>query len=354
MIEEVKTFNIKGVHVFSTGKWNEDNYDVNDLQAMVQAYMDMRGGWRPYLKLGHDRNQKFAKSQGLPALGWVSNLYVRGDKLYADFENIPEKLFRCIQSKAYRKVSCEVLWDVKVGDQEYRRVLSAVALLGAEQPGVMNLDDILGTYSYEDLPLPEQFAFLRNPDNINLYSTTFEYEPTEDQNMPTAEELQAQLEEQSKKYASLEQEKKELEEKKAEEAKEIESLREYKASAEAKALKDAEELKAAKLSEYCTQLEAKKLLTTATRPLVEQILGDKKEYSVDGKAASKEEILEKILTLTSEAAKVNLDERSQADYAKKDQQDKDDEMDKTVQSYMKENKCSYAMAYKAVAKMSKK
>jgi hypothetical protein len=76
--EEIKTYKIKQVEVFSAGEWNKDKYEVNDLHDMVTAFNALRGGFVPFLKLGHDDNQKFAKSSGLPSVGWVENLYVKG------------------------------------------------------------------------------------------------------------------------------------------------------------------------------------------------------------------------------------------------------------------------------------
>jgi hypothetical protein len=142
-----ETYSINSVEVFSAGEWNKDKYDITDLQSIVSAFESLKTGLRPYIKLGHDNEQKLAKSSGLPSVGWVERLYIRGEKLFADLNYIPKKVYELIKSKAYRKVSCEIYWDLDVNGIKYPRVLGAIALLGAESPGVMNLADILGNYS---------------------------------------------------------------------------------------------------------------------------------------------------------------------------------------------------------------
>lgn len=179
-------------------------------------------------------------------------------------------------------------------------------------------------------------------------------------------ELQEQLDASKRDYANLETEKKALEEKAIADAKELADLKEFKAKAEKEASETAAEnarlaaeAKASKLAEFTGKLEAQKLVTPATKPLVTQLLEDVKEFSIgegkDKKSATREEIVEKILTLTAEAGKVNLEERSSSDYGKKGGKDEAaEESDKEIQQYMKDNKCDYAKAYKAVMKSSKK
>ncbi len=357
-VKEVKTYQLKGVEVFSIGEWNGDTYTINDLNDMVQAFTQTKGGWRPYLKLGHDPKQAIGKKvtaeSGAPAIGWIDNLYVRGTKLLADFDYVPEKVYNMIQARAYRKVSCEIYWNLEFGGTKYPRLLTAVALLGAEQPGVMNLDDILGSYAFPDHADTELFAFIKKQDTFREYSHKFELETQEDTSMADdnkAVELEKQLEAQKKEYATAQAAA--VEEKKALEG-EVVELKKFKEEAEAARVKAEIEAKDAKLAKYVTELESKKLLTKATKPLVEQLLSDKKEYTVEGKAASKEELLEKVLVLTAQAGKVNFDESSLAQFAKKDKGSKDDDMDKEIQAYAKANNCSYSAAYKAVMKKNAK
>lgn len=340
-IEEVKSYNITGVEVFAVGKWNNIEHKHEALESMVRAFNALRPGWIPALKLGHDDKQKVAKQSGIPAVGWVKNLYVRGDKLFADFENIPEKVFQAIKQKMYRKVSCEVYYGVELGTEKYTHVLSAVALLGAELPGVMNLNDILGQFQF--LNMPEVFAKPENQATLMSYSQTFEYE--EEEAMP---ELQEQLDAQTAELQKLQGEKAEFAAKAEADAKELEALRKFKAEAEADKLKLELEAKEAKKTAFITSLESKKLLTPATKDLVAELLSDKQEFSIGDKKMNKEELVEQLVTLTAEAGKVNFEENS----LQENPTDKNatDAKKADIEKHMAEHKCDFATAYKAVMK----
>lgn len=335
-VDELKTYRIRQVEVFSAGEWNKDKYSTEDLHQMVQAFENLKEGFKPYLKLGHDNSQKLAKSSGLPSVGWVERLYVQGQKLFADLEYIPEKIYKLIKSKAYRKVSCEIYWDLDVNGIKYPRVLGAVALLGAETPGVGNLQDIINMYSQKsDLV----FKAFEKDDTFKTYELNFTGDEMED-----LEKAQAELEAKKKEYASLEAAKVELEKKAEADKAELETLR-------AEKQKALDEAKAAKISKFVTELESKKLVTPSMKDLVTGLLEDKKEYSLGEKKLSRDEAIEQILTLSQEAAKVNFDENSRADFAKKE--DKQKALEGEIEKYQQEHKCTYAQAVKAVMKDKK-
>lgn len=88
-----ESFKIQGVEIFSVGNWNGDDYTHDDLYEMVRAFDDNKVGARPHLKLGHDDKQELIQRDGMPAAGWIEKLYVVGDKLVADFSDIPKKIF---------------------------------------------------------------------------------------------------------------------------------------------------------------------------------------------------------------------------------------------------------------------
>ena len=336
-MDDQTTYKIKGVEVFSAGEWNKDKYSIEDLHSMVTAFNSLKGGFKPYLKLGHDENQKLAKNSGLPSVGWVENLYVRGDKLVADLEYIPEKIYKLIKSKAYRKVSCEIYWDLDVNGNKYPRVVGAIALLGAETPGVLNLNDILGNYALLHNSKGGVFEAMDKRDNFKSYSIKFE---SQEDNVDL-EQVQAELEAQKKSYAKA-QEDLAAKAKETEEAHvELSKLREEVAKANAEAT-------ASKLAKFVVELESKKLVTPAMKDMVTELMSDKKEYSIADKKMTKEEVVTQLLSLSQEAGKVNFSEKTKADFAKKE--DKTEAADKEIKKYAEDNKCSYAQAYKAVMK----
>ena len=341
-IEENVTYKINAVEVFSAGTWNGDKYTVADLHEIVQSFNSLRQGFTPFIKLGHDNSQKLARSSGLPSVGWVENLYVQGSKLLADLDHIPEKVFKLIKSKAYRKVSCEIYFDLDVNGTKYSKVLAGIALLGAETPGVLNLEDILGNYALKKNNDPVVFEAFDKNDSVKGYSLDFETKLEESEMPEISEDLkkvQDELDAQKKEFTQIQDAKKDLEKQLSGRD---EELKKFRVEAE-NALAEA---KAAKVAKFISELESKKLSTPSMKDLLTELLSDKKEYSVKDKKYSKEEILNEILTLSKEAAKVNFDENSRADFDQKASKQK--QLDEKIEKYQTENKCTYSQAVKAV------
>ncbi len=348
----------EGVEIFSVGNWNGDDYTLDDLNAMVNAFDETKAGSQPYLKLGHDPKQELLQKDGLPAAGWIDKLYVVGDKLKADFTDIPKKIYDLIQNKAYKKVSAEIFWNLKSNGKVYKRMLAAVALLGADTPGVSNLSDILAMYSLEG-----------KCDKLTVYeSNALELSDSETKqkggNMPTENEIKLQyeltktesdLKLATEKLSGAEKAQKEKDD-------ELAKLRQFRTEAEVKEAKhlarEAElkaEAEAQKIKNFVTELKADKLCSPAMEPLVVELLGEsKKEYSIKiqdkEQKLSKEELLKETLKLFKAAASVNFAENSQA--GKNDAQG-DAETDQKAKDYMEKNKVSYGQALKTVLKDQK-
>jgi len=147
MSNETEFYEIKAVEIFEEGTWNGDSYSQDDLDKIVMAFSETKDNLKPYLKLGHNESQKILENDGLPAAGWISNVYREGKKLLADFSNVPKKIYELIKRKAYRRVSSEIFVNIPVGGKEYPYALKAVALLGGDTPAVNSLSDILGLFT---------------------------------------------------------------------------------------------------------------------------------------------------------------------------------------------------------------
>lgn len=340
---------IKGVEIFSCGKWNGDDYTIDDLNEMVKAFDENKSGARPYLKLGHDSKQKLLQTDGMPAAGWIEKIYIKGNKLVADFVDIPGKIYALIESRAYRKVSSEIFWNITIGDKKYKRMLAAVALLGADTPGVMNLNDILALYksyenSYEKLSTGDVFDLKYF--NENEFGKESVMSKTENEI-----KLELELAQQKEVAEKLEAEKKEFKLKQDQDAKDLADLKEFKKKAEEKELKLIAEKEAMKLEKFVTELQAEKLCSPAMVDMVKELLGpDKKEYTAN--KISKEETLKECLKLFAAAKEVNFAESSSKGDSKA--KDKESELDKKAKEYMEQNKCTYSAALKAVMKDDKK
>lgn len=337
---------IQGVEIFSCGKWNGDNYTIDDLNEMKRAFDETKDGVKPYLKLGHDKDQKLLQSDGLPAAGWIDKIYVKNKKLYADFIDIPSKIYALIKAKAYRKVSSEIFWNIQIGEKKYKRMLSAVALLGADTPGVMNLNDILALYThsksnYEKLTASDAFDLNFLNDNRKDYSV----EKTE-----LELELEKELELKKLEAEKLEADKKIEEEKKAELEKEVAALKEFKRLAEEKQIKDELEKEQLKIKNYISELKSESLCSPAMEVILEELLGpEKKEYTQN--KITKFESIKEVLKLFSAAKEVNFAENSSK--GKKESENSEMEMDKKAKEYAEKNKCSYSKALKEIMKENK-
>ena len=172
------TFDLNGCQVFQTGRWNNDVYTEADLDAMVASFGQV--GFVPPLKLGHDASQPLAKSDGMPAIGWVYNLRRVGTKLLCDIRQMPKKVYDAVKRKNYDRVSAEVYWDYDLNGKVYPRVLKALSLLGAEIPAVTSLAALEALYDasgkefkrydmfYPDSPsasTPQMMPMMGEPDD---------------------------------------------------------------------------------------------------------------------------------------------------------------------------------------------
>lgn len=342
-------YEIKGVEIFSAGTWNGDKYEVQDLDNMVSAFKEISKGFRPPLKLGHDEKQKMLQKDGLPAAGWVGTIYRKGEKLFADFIDIPKKIAELIKNKSYRKVSSEIYWNLSVNDKKYPFVLGAVSLLGADNPGVMNLDDILGLFNItKDKYEIKNYANVDEDVKVMLYDVDVLIE-NGGIDMPTIEELQAELAKKDaelKSYSNIEKDSKDaiakLQEEKEQQLKEIESLRKEKQQSEVK--------------QFTAELKAEKLCTPAMEKYIEEMLiePEKKEYSLaEEKKGSKQEAIKELLKLFKAAAEVNFEEKTVDGDKGKKKEDEEQVLEAEIAKYIAENKCDHLTAYKAVMKKHK-
>ena len=141
-----ETFDIPGVEIFASGKWNGDTYTEKDLDMIVESFNELKDKVKPYLKIGHGADQTLLREDELPSAGWISNLKRVGKKLVADFVRIPKKIYEVMKRGAYSRISSELWWDIPIDGKTYPRVLKAVSILGGETPAVHDLDDILSLY----------------------------------------------------------------------------------------------------------------------------------------------------------------------------------------------------------------
>lgn len=174
--EEPELFNLEGVEIFRVGTWNGDKYTRDDLDEMIRNFG--RVGFRPPVKLGH------AEASGAPASGWVEKIWRVGDRLLANFMDLPRDVFAAVKARRFDAVSAEIFWNLKRAGQTFKRALKAVALLGAETPAVAGLKPLRENFSDEDLLA------------VHIYATPEHVAQREGETMgenATLKELQEQL-----------------------------------------------------------------------------------------------------------------------------------------------------------------
>lgn len=333
-LEPADMHTVKGVEIFSTGLWNGKQINDGDLTAIVESFNSTRDKVRPFLKLGHDAEQKLLQSDGLPAAGWIENVRKVGSKLVADFVDIPKKVYQLIKNNAYRKVSCEIYNNIDIEGRKYPKLLGAVALLGADLPGVLNLNDILSMYS------APRFAggiekFAANGSAV-IITSDITSQPTKERDMtePTVEVYKAQLEQSQKDLAAKDAE--------------IEKYKNQAADAQKQIAEAARAARNAQIDAFVTKLQSDKLCSKSMAPLVKQLLGEPVEhYTVgDNTKASREDVVTKLLTFSAEAAKVNFEETTTEGEGSGTSKNLDAEIEK----YAAEHKVSFSAAYRAVTR----
>jgi hypothetical protein len=126
--------------IFAVGKWNGMDFSVEDLKLIATAFHTLGDRHQVPLKMGHNNEQPM--TDGQPALGWVVDVYVEGDKLIGEFSDVPDLVSEAFDKKLYRNVSIELDFGVEYKGSYFPMVLSGVALLGADLPAVNTLDDL--------------------------------------------------------------------------------------------------------------------------------------------------------------------------------------------------------------------
>jgi hypothetical protein len=145
---------LHNVVIFTTGVHNQRRFTIADLDAIEASFDALRQSGRVPLKFGHgedDDDQPFR--EGLPALGWVTRVARDGDRLVADFADIPQEVAQAIKAGRYKFTSVELLSDATdAAGVTHPLVLDAVALLGADRPAVASVSDLQALTAARERP----------------------------------------------------------------------------------------------------------------------------------------------------------------------------------------------------------
>lgn len=191
-----QTFNINNHRIFSTGIWNGITITLNDLNEIVRNFSKVsfesplfsKG---PITKLGHNDKQE-EKFGGQPALGWLSGLKVVDNGLFADFKEMPLKVYEAIKRGNFKRLSPEIYMNYSNNGTVFGKVLRAVALLGADIPANTDTETLEALYSQNE--------------NVMLF-TDYKSLTKEDKDMSEVTDLQNKIKALEFQYASLKDEK---------------------------------------------------------------------------------------------------------------------------------------------------
>jgi hypothetical protein len=337
--------------IFSVGKWNNDDYTLEDLYDMARNFNLLADEVKPPVKLGHSDEglNKIVVQDGQPAYGWVKGLKVVGQKLVAMFAGVPDVLMKAIKAGRYKRVSSEIYWNYKKGDNVFKRVLGAVAFLGADAPAVTNLADLE--------------ALLTQSTGANIAAGSFERKAAYSFSSEDGEHIKEE-----ERRETMPVDEKELADAKAENTRLAAAL-DAVTQANLTIKKNAA---AASVREYCEAQVKKGLMAPSTRDsIMKGIKEDKYAYSdTHGYAIPFHEFTTIYDVKSSAKARVEFGQRGDAREHEDSDDDEDsdesehsydskgrtagEEVDRQTKKYMASNKVDYSTAMKAVLQGNQK
>lgn len=354
-----QTYELKDVEVFGTGEWNNHKITDEDLDFIVDGTNEIIDRLKPRVKLGHDDKQGLLQKSGFPAGGWITKLKRAGNKILVDIKEVPKVLYQLIKNGAYKRISSEILYDYTEPStrKKYKKVLSAIAFLGADLPAVTNLKDIAALY---DADQEANLIIYEKVDKKNNDKKTIRKEYV----MPNGIKIK---EVEGKKFVAVEDFEK-LEKEKETLSKEKEEIASYKEKyeAEQKKAKEAQE-KLDQTNKEKRDAEIKTFIDThcsekdmrflpkqkeVLMALMESASDEKKiKFTVDQKETelSQRELLENFIGLQPNFSDSIFAELSKSEEEGEEDQDKLTPEEKKVQKYMDEHQgVSYRDAVLAV------
>jgi len=159
---------LQGVEIFAPGHWfpsNGPKKGIKFTKDFIQRLLSntLKKQIKPILKLGHDEEFLKRESEGKPLFGIAENLRLKGQKIIADFKNIPDWLYNAIKRKQLTKLSIEV-----AGTNNKNVFIDAVALLGKSNPAVKSLKALQNFFS-QGTPETIEFAVMSWDDTENQW-----------------------------------------------------------------------------------------------------------------------------------------------------------------------------------------
>src|SRR5690606_33419210 len=148
----------EGEHTDKHGRVLKATRDYITKLAANTTRLIREGKLKPPVKPGHDPDQSSVQRMfpegGEPALGYLSEAMVRGNRIAVRATHVPRKFVQAVKDKLWSKTSAEI-------HPNYRGegpAIVGIACLGATRPAIPQLADIIG---FEAAALETTFTSLQ-------------------------------------------------------------------------------------------------------------------------------------------------------------------------------------------------
>ncbi len=199
---KLETVDIKDVEIMEVGTWKGSKFDERDANEIIKNFEDKVAV--PYVTLDHNPGLTKATKDFFKAmsLGFVDKLKFAGNKLIADFKQVPKLIAELIDAGSLKNRSVE--WWVKgfkhANGKIFNNVLQGVTYHGANGlPAISTLADI--PKFFKDYDVDEYKKLIEQG---NLVSIEFQNINKEVDKMPTIEIEKSEYEELLKNKVSIE------------------------------------------------------------------------------------------------------------------------------------------------------
>lgn len=326
--EFMTTVTIKDVEVFSAGNHKNRTYSEADLTQIVNNTNSIISELKPFVKISHDSEQTLVSNSQLPSAGWVENIRKVGSKVVADFSRVPKVVADVIRAGGYRRVSSEILSQIKSTSGEIKNnVLYAVALLGADLPAVRSLTDL--PKLYEDNSI-ETFTFDLNFEEVEMTTENNEVAEkatTEAQESATVEKKDVV---ETVEFAELSRENETLRTEKSELVSLVASLEQRLKVIEMQRVQDAEAHRRSKIELFVEDLKSEGRVTPSAeekvKGLLETLVSDTEVITFSEEETSRLDLAMSAFSAITEQKLVAFTELASAKSSKDDMQNLREQM----------------------------
>jgi hypothetical protein len=137
-----ETKELRDVEILRTGKWNGHEWTEAHLDEAVRNFNDKISEAQLLITKDGTHEAERMTLPGGAALGFVSKMWRSGQKLFANFKQIPKKIAELIHDGALKLRSIEAWLDYETADDErHGRVIDGVLFFGDQVPAVHGVQE---------------------------------------------------------------------------------------------------------------------------------------------------------------------------------------------------------------------